>query len=381
MTTDRYQRLRATAIFRDDTFSRWQAACVGIIGCGTVGSRIALETVRSGARVRLWDPDRVEEHNLGTQPLRRNLGKVASLMQSCDDINPGAAAGAAVDIRHVGIAELRLCQVLIDATDDPRLAWALTEISNGLQIPLLRCALDGSGRYQLGRVLCSHAAHGGACQLCTYSVDDLLSAVDPTPCPGQGTPERPPTLAGGALADMLSGAAVIQAQRIVTGNESELALDQEVTIDFTHMQIMAARLQRSPRCLSGHLAWELEPIEHRSSDTLGDVAEAITHDLGTQDVTLEAHGHPLCIEAECDCGVTIHRVGTLWADPPECVRCGGRMAWRSETQRAGMHIAQLVELGAMQRTLAELGLPDGVMINARQPGSPTRRYVTAFNAF
>ena len=215
MTSDRYQRLRATAIFRDDAFARWQAACVGIIGCGTVGSRIALETVRSGARVRLWDPDHVEEHNLGTQPLRRNLGKVASLMQSCDEINPGAATGAAVDIRHVGIAELRLCHILIDATDDPRLAWVLTEISNGLQIPLLRCALDGSGRYQLGRVLCSHAAHGGACQWCTYSVT-ICSALDPTPCPGQGT-RRAPTLPA-ACWPTCCPVRPYPAQRIITGN-------------------------------------------------------------------------------------------------------------------------------------------------------------------
>ncbi len=379
MTPDRYHRLRATSMFRNDTFARWQAACLGIIGCGTLGSRIALEAVRSGTKVRLWDPDRVEEHNLGTQVLRPNHSKVDSLIRACDEITPGAASGASVDIRHVGIAVLRECSLLIDATDDPRLAWVLTEISNGLQIPLLRSALDGSGRFQVGRVLCSHAANDGACQLCTYSVDDLLSAVDPTPCPGQGTPERPPTLAGGALAEMLAGATIIQAQRIVTGNEIELALNHEVTIDFTHMHIMSAQLQRSSRCMSGHLAWEPGHTPHTSSSTLGEVVQHIARDLRTDNFTLEAHGHPLCIEAGCECGATIQSVGTAWADPPACSRCGERMTWRTESQRAAMHLVQIHELRIRDRTLAELGLPEGVMLNAREAGGPTQRYFTALS--
>jgi molybdopterin/thiamine biosynthesis adenylyltransferase len=375
MTADRYERLRATGMFRDGAFARWQAACLGIIGCGTLGSRLALEAVRSGARVRLWDPDRVEEHNLGTQVLRPGHSKVESTICLCNEIRAGSASGAAVDIRHVGIGEIRNCNVLIDVTDDPRLAWPLTEITNGLCQPLVRAALDGSGKYEMGRVLCTDPREGGSCQVCTLSLDDLMSAMEPTPCPGRATPERPATLAGGALAAMIAGTALIQAQRVVTGNDDELALGREVMIDLTQMYLVPARIERSPRCLSGHLAWDFEPISTSAATTLGDIVDVIARDLGQPDFMLEPFGHPLCIEAGCECGASIIQVGSTWAAAPECPTCGQPMDWRTGSQRAALHPAQIQELGLSDRPFQELGLPAGVMFSARAPGRTTRRYV------
>jgi molybdopterin/thiamine biosynthesis adenylyltransferase len=379
MMADRYQRLRATQMFRDGAFARWHAACVGIIGCGTLGSRLAPEAVRSGARVRLWDPDRVEEQNLGTQVLRRGLSKVESTIRQCNEIREESASGAAVDIRHIGVGELNECDILIDLTDDPRLAWPLTEITNGLRKPLIRAALDGSGRCEMGRVLCSDPREGGSCQLCTYSVDDLVAAIEPAACPGRSTPERAATLAGGPLAEVIAGTALIQAQRIVTGNGTDLALGQEITIDLTHMHLMRARIARSSHCLSGHVVWEWLRIPQEAAATIGSAVDFIACDLGQRDFMLEPFGHPLCIEAGCGCGATMIRVGSIWAGAPDCPVCGGRMHWRSESQRAALHPAHVEELGIADRTLQELGLPDGVMFSARLPDRRTRRYVMDVN--
>lgn len=379
MMTDRFQRVRATEMFRDGGFERWQSALLGIVGCGTLGSRLALEAVRSGTRVRVWDPDRVEEQNLGTQVLRPGFSKVESTTRQCNEIRTGSAAGAAVDIRHVGIGELDECDILIDLTDDPRLAWPLTEITNGLKKPLIRAALDGSGRYELGRVFCSDPREQGSCQLCTYSVNDLTAAMQPTACPGRDAPERPATLAGGALAAVVAGTSLIQAQRIVTGNDAELALGQEVTVNLSHMYLSPARIMRSKGCLSGHVAWDLDEIPAASAGTLGDIVEYVARDLGLRDFMLEPFGHPLCIEAGCGCGASMIHVGSPWADPPRCSACGEPAEWRKETQRAALHTAHIRELGLSHRTLEELGLPAGAMLSARMPERSTRRYVIESN--
>jgi hypothetical protein len=200
-----------------------------------------------------------------------------------------------------------------------------------------------------------------------------------TVCPGRDAPERPATLAGGALAEVIAGAALIQAQRVVTGNDVDLALGREVTIDLTHMHLMSAQIPRSRRCLSGHIAWELTPAPAEASTTLGDVAGFIARDLGRADFMLEPFGHPLCIEAGCGCGASMVVVGSVWADSPVCGRCGAPMTWRTESQRAALHPAQINELRVGDRTLNELGLPQGAMFSARVSERFTRRYVIGVN--
>ena len=143
----RYDRLSATATFRDRGMVLWPAAVIGIIGSGLLGYRVAIEAVCSGARrVIIWDYDIGQESNLGNQFCQPGVPKVFSTVQACDRIRPSVAAGSCCDVRHAGLSQLRECDVLVDCSDDPGLAWTLTEISNGLRIPLVRCAVDGSGQ-------------------------------------------------------------------------------------------------------------------------------------------------------------------------------------------------------------------------------------------
>jgi hypothetical protein len=52
------------------------------------------------------------------------------------------------------------------------------------------------------------------------------------------------------------------------------------------------------------------------------------------------------------------------------------MTWRTESQRAALHPAQIDELGVADRTLEQLGLPEGAMFSARVSAGTARRYVT-----
>lgn len=63
--TAQLSTVRHAAIFDPARFDR---ARVDVVGCGSVGSRIAMEVARLGVRnLHLWDPDSIEAHNIANQ--------------------------------------------------------------------------------------------------------------------------------------------------------------------------------------------------------------------------------------------------------------------------------------------------------------------------
>ena len=384
-----HDRLRRTATLRGERHDRWQRALIAVIGCGVLGSRLALEAVLSGTSVLLVDPATARPVNRGTQNLLAGKSKVESVVEQCDRIAPGRVEGHVTDVRHVAVRLLGECDALIDASDDPGLVLPLTEISNGLGKPLLRVALDGSGELEMGRVLASHGGGGNSCQICTYSLKRLAGAAPRTPCPwrspaggsGEGqTPgwRSPPTLAGGALASTLTGVALLQCQRLVAG-DPELVLDREIIVDLSHFQIIDAELRRSSACLSGHVSWDLVELSCRAEETcLADLYALARRELGAGNVTLEPYLHPLCLEAECRCGARRAITGTVWANAPRCSTCGTAMSWIGPVKLARFSEDQARKLGILSTSLARLGLPrEGAMVIARAEGVATLRFLLA----
>lgn len=372
----RFARLRRTVTFRGEKLLRWLRARVFLIGGGNLGGRVALEAVRSGARVVVCDRDVGTETNLGTQCVQPGVGKALSIAAACDALAPGSAQAIQADVRSVGIGTLRACDVLLDCSDDAMLAWPLTELSNGLGIPLVRLALDGSGRSEVGRVLTSAGGTGHACQLCTYGSADLARPSPATPCPGSVAVEPQATIAGGALGMAIAGLGLLQAQRLVTGNDLEYVLDRELLLDLSHSQLLATRLRRSDACLSRHEGpWHLVPAGLTTEEaTVADVFARCAGQLGTTDLLLEPYGHPLGLQVSCACGARRLAVGSVWSVGPACPRCGQAMQWTQDIQWPRLSSAQARELGIHTRTLAELGLPqDGALLIARAPGRPALR--------
>jgi hypothetical protein len=333
-----------------------------------LGGRFAFEAVRSGASVKIWDFDQGSPENAGTQLVESGVAKVTTVAGRCNEIRPGSAAGWQVDIRHAGIRPLMDCSVLVDCTDDPNLAWELTDVSNGLGIPLLRCALDGSGKREFGRVLCSAGSVERACQICSYSADDLGSHVRDA-CPGVATAERPPTLAGGAMAAAIAGLGLLQAQRLVTGHEIDRVLEREILIDWDEFQTIPLRLERSPGCLSGHVRWNLLDLDAAASDlSVADLLELSRRQLSDPHVSVSFYLHPLNTQAVCDCGASTPAVGTDWATPPACPKCGAIMRWLPLAQVPSFDSAAAGKLGILDRSLTDLGIPErGAMLTARAP--------------
>jgi hypothetical protein len=377
LTSNRFARVAQTATFRDGGFDRWLQATIAVIGAGALGAPLAVGIVRSGAAVAVFDFDVGTERNLGNQPVEVGVPKVDSVVAACDVIRPDRARGFACDIRQAGIGLLEQFDLLIDCSDDPNLGVPLTEISNGLGVPMLRCAVDGSGALELGRVLCSSAASGHACGMCSYGLDDLRANQPRVGCPQPARSPRPATIAGSALAMVISGVGLLAAQRVVTGNDANLVLGRETIIDLNNIQALSIELPRSEACLSGHRRWTLERCGGAASmTTLADVFGTAAERLGTRLLTLEPFLHPLNVRADCDCGEHVDAVGARWAPPPTCPRCRGPMAWQQAIQVARLDEAQAQQLEILDTPLVELGLPtDGAMIVARAPDQPPLRLV------
>ena len=380
--TDPYNRLQRTATFRGGAFARWRSAKLGVIGAGVVGARIVLEAVRSGVGgVFLWDFDVGQAENQGSQIARPGEAKVHSIARACDGIRPGIVHGFPHDIRHTGIQSWVQCDVMVDCSDDAALAWPLTETSNGTATPMLRCAVDGRGKWELGRVLCSDGAHAHACQLCSYSLSDLRTASQRMPCLGLATPEREPTLAGGAIATAIAGLVLLQAQRLVTENDVERVHDRELVLDLTHHQLLDIQLERCAQCLSGHRTWQ--PIELGATAdemTLHELLEFAEEAHHSREVALAAYQHSLNTQAYCACGSVQVAVGTDWAHPPTCNRCGTAMSWLREMQIDRVTRQVATDRNILHTPLDQLGMPmDGAMFLAYGPNRPLQRLLLRSN--
>jgi len=366
----RFLKLSRTPTFRENGLAVWSSTTLGIVGAGMLGDRLAREAILSGVgEVRIWDFDQTEPHNLGNQFGRVGQVKVQYLAEQCDAIRPGRVRAFPTDVRHAGIRQLQQCDILIDCSDDPRLVWPLTEISNGLELPLLRAAVDGTGQMEMGRVLASGAAAGTACQLCSFSLEDLIRHRTRRGCPAGRDDPVDPTLAGGALGSVVAGVALLQAQRLRTGNDREHVIDREVLVDLSNMQLLEIKLERSAVCLSGHRRWSPTPVDlHPDDASLNDLFTAAkqipdptlaAHD---DDIELSFYLHPLNIQASCSCGTAVQAVGTQWAAEPECPACQTAMQWLEETQIDQVSRQRAEQLNILHRPLADLGIPTGAMV-------------------
>ena len=376
----RFERLHATATLAGVALDRWTRSKLAVIGLGAVGGQFAREAARSGARCDLFDFDVGSPHNQGNQDVDVGEPKAESVARICNAILPGSARARVTDVRHVGPGAFEDASVIVDCSDDPALALPLTEISNGWGIPLLRLAVDGTGLWELGRVLVSDGGRGGACQLCASSWSEVFAPGAPTPC-AVAPADRPATNAGSALAMTVAGVGLLCAQRLVGLNGVERIRDAELIVDLDTFQILPMRLERNEACLSGHRTWS--PIRLRRTAAQTTMAELMTlarealaragsaaHADPPSDVGLSAHGHPLLLAVSClACGHGDVRPGTAWSLPPACRRCGGETRRRKDLTLTDILGSHVEALGVGDTTCEALGLPSrGALVVARGRG-------------
>ena len=369
---DRFDRLRRTSVLRGEAFDRWSKSSLLIVGAGTLG-RVAPEAARAGAAVKIVDPDVTQIENLGTQPGRVGVPKALSMAQRCNAILPGSAEPLMTDVRHVGVGVFAAADLIVDTTDDPSLAVFLTEVSNGTSVPLMRVAVDGSGRREFGRVLISHGGGGHACQMCPWDIGDLLKAGPRTPCPHGGNGGPPPTLTTNATALTLAGIGLLLGMRLLA-DQAEAVLDREVLVDLDNLQLLPQRLVRSTGCISGHQKWGLDHLDRPADQvTLAELFGHVERELGSVG-EIEAFNHPLWTAARCDsCRTSRPAVGSAWVSPPSCPKCGSARRWQLGSDHRRFSFAEAAALEILETPVAALGVPEsGAMLIGRAGGKLVR---------
>lgn len=372
-----FDRLRSTATFEAGGHDRWRQATLVVVGSGLLGGQFTREAARSGARVDLYDFDVGEAHNRGNQEVDEGLPKAETAARRANEGAPGSVRPFVVDVRHVGVGCFEHVAAIVDCSDDPALALPLTEVSNGWAVPLIRIAVDGSGRREMGRVLVSDGGRGHACQLCASSWTDVFDPGPRLGCEGAGA-DRAPTRAGSALGMSVAGLGLLCTQRVVLGHGAGPWSDREIILDLDAPQILPMRLERSESCLSGHRRWDPVRLCRRAAETtLRDLMSIARDALATRgasapaagDVSVGFRGHPLLLALRCPtCRNAAVRVGTLWR-AARCSRCGGRMRYRRDPALDEVNLAQAEALGVADETLAALGVPvRGALAHARAPG-------------
>lgn len=128
---------------------------VTVCGAGALGANLAETLARMGLRqLRLIDRDRVEVHNLSTQPwTQQDVGAPKARVLATALYR---AVGARVDPRHVeltpdnAVALLNGSALVVDAFDNLPARRAVAQATLALGLPCLHLALATTGDYGCG---------------------------------------------------------------------------------------------------------------------------------------------------------------------------------------------------------------------------------------
>ena len=140
------------------TYDSWGASAqndisrmrVGIVGLGSVGSIVAEAMARIGVRqITLFDPDRVEEHNLdrllyGTA---RDIGKLKVDLAKSKMRLSATAEGVAIKAISKSIkdrsafSEMLDCDIILSCVDRPVARDILNYVANAHLIPVIDCGV------------------------------------------------------------------------------------------------------------------------------------------------------------------------------------------------------------------------------------------------
>ena len=199
--TDRYATLAAA--LGPAALQRWQQACFGLVGAGRAGSVLAHSLLRSGASLRVVDPDTMSPHSLdGDVP--PGLDGQPTVLALAQQLRGLARPGAVLDARQLPVASaaagwlLGGADILVAAADNDAAALWANAWALALLKPLLVVAtgLHPHGAEADLRLL----PPGGGCLACIGGFSQLaelpaqLAHGGPPPAPPGGARQR-----GGSL--------------------------------------------------------------------------------------------------------------------------------------------------------------------------------------
>lgn len=139
--------------YRDLAFAQGQQ--ITVCGCGALGANLAESLARMGfCNLVLIDRDRIEQHNLSTQPwTQQDIGAPKTRVLANLLYRAVAARCHAHQLELTPVNAANLLEgsaLVIDAFDNLEGRRAVAEAASAANIPCLHIALSGSGDYGCG---------------------------------------------------------------------------------------------------------------------------------------------------------------------------------------------------------------------------------------
>ena len=240
---ERYSRQLLLADFDLDQQEQLAAATVLVVGCGGLGSSLALYLAAAGVgRLVLADGDRVELSNLQRQILHgdADIGrdKVFSAQDTLERLTPDCEVTALAE-RLAGqrlVEAVQSADVVADGSDNYPTRYALNRACIAAGKPLVTAAaVRGEGQ-----LTTFYPAVGGACYRCLYPEEGADSALS---CSESGVM--------GPVVGALGTLQALEVLKLLTGWGDNL-VGRLLTLDLKHWDRRLLTVDRRPDCPDCH---------------------------------------------------------------------------------------------------------------------------------
>ena len=367
---------RFKAQFGESAIVTLRKARIAMVGLGALGGHLVPHfAMLNVEEIILIDPGVVSGANLGNQSFDEAfLGtpKVAARAAQIARINPSIRVTQHYcRLEDLGAGALRDADLVVSGLDSLKTRVHLNETLTRLNKPWVDAAIEGDGTRMYGRVA-SFAGTDEACFICSFDGAQLgrALAARQAACPSWLAASRPsaPTLSASAECAVVAGIQSVEAINRLLGKAGRESF--ELQIHLAPYAVRRVALKRNARCLQPHLhVRPLRSVGRPGQVTLGDAFRLGAEALGAPEVTLRLYQKRLVTSVSCPrCGGEhpLGRMdGTLMGALPECP-CGGKLeptAWNIHSEIDRISAAPFLE-----RTLREIGLPDGEILTARAEG-------------
>jgi hypothetical protein len=345
------------------------AVTVALVGCGNIGSKLAVQLPLLGIqRILLIDPDRIcharnsrccevyASRDLEGRFKVDVLGRV--LRASFSEVR---VAEWPVTLNLVGLATLRGCAALVGALDSRRGRYELAEAAMMLDLPLVDLAIGGRSSQLVARARTTWTSRNGIDPLNVWSARDWQLLERPQPCGGAGreapTGQRP--VASTISGSMAAALGLMQIDKLLAGDMTDIGWETRIDLNAGLVRCRLPRDGSSP--LDRRCRITEAPLVVRAR-TLVDLVKAAEHRLGPG---AEVHlRRPIVTGTVCNRCERRNDTPEPWTTG-SCEFCGGL--------RYGLFPVQVLAMrsldGLVDAPLGCLGTRDDILLVQSEDGS------------
>ncbi len=350
-------------------------ASVCLIGCGNIGSHLAMLLARLSAVLRLIlvDPDTYDASNLTTQNIeQRDLdrAKAEVLAERIRRARPALHVEPLVaTVEALPPGRLRGADLIVAALDGNRARQSTNQRAARFGVPYVDAGVNTHGL--LARVDVYNLADSDSpCIECGWHTDDYARLAQRGPC--DAPVETASTNAPSHLGALAGALAAAECARLLEQDYSMVGRQFIVSADW-HRAITTS-YARNPACRFDHHNWSIETLKQAPADLTLQQTFALAAGSGARSLAVESQSFatsrvcPACgREEHC---LELERV----VDARRCEHCGGRLRAPGFAIHETLSSTSRVSRRHAKHSLANLGLQPGDLLTIRGGASVARHF-------